>query len=80
MRVHETDARPGVCWLDFSIGGTGIPNHIVAVITAWSEIPENFQRTTFVYDSVLFGGKGKATQKWREPPDLAKRRRSTQGT
>lgn len=75
MRVRVADSIPSICWLDYSVGGTGIPNHVVAVVTDWIGIPTNFNRTTFVYDSVLFNGSGKATQKWEEPPELRRRQR-----
>ena len=74
MRVHPIDSLPAVCWLDFQMLGTGIPNHIVAVITDWAGIPENFERTTALYDSVLFGGKGLAAKKWEDPPDFKRKR------
>jgi hypothetical protein len=70
MREYRHDGATKVCWLDFAMGGTGIPDHIIAVITDWNHIPDNFNRSTFVYDSVLFGGKGKARQNWEEPRSL----------
>lgn len=73
MRVWVTDSLPRICWLDYSVGGTGIPSHVVAVVTDWVGIPANFNRTTFVYDSVLHKGKGLAIQKWTEPPELRRR-------
>jgi hypothetical protein len=73
MRVHVADALPRICWLDFWAGGTGIPDHIVAVVTDWNGIPANFNRTTFVYDSVLHGGRGMARREWTEPRDLSRR-------
>lgn len=74
MRVHVTDALPRVCWFGHTILGTGIPSHIVAVVTDWSGIPANFNRTSFVYDSVLFQGKNHMYLKWEEPPEILKRR------
>jgi hypothetical protein len=74
MRVNVHDTKPQVCWLDYSIGGTGVPGHTVAILTDWAGIPANFNRTTFVYDSVLFNGKGRGRQIWTEPKDIEKRR------
>ena len=79
MRLRVADPAPRVCWFGFSAGGTGIPDHIVAVVTDWLGIPSNFNRTSFVYDSVLFQGKGKVNTKWEEPPEILKRR-PTKGT
>jgi hypothetical protein len=73
MRVYVPDADPHVCWLDFSYGGTGVPDHIVAVITDWGGIPDAFHRTTIVYDSVLHRGTGKIVREWKDPPDLHRR-------
>lgn len=76
MRVHLSDPTPGVCWFGHSVGGTGIPDHIVAVVTSWAEIPANFNRTSFVYDSVLFQGKRRMDIKWEEPPEILQRLQS----
>ncbi|CAN5190094.1 hypothetical protein BH23GEM2_BH23GEM2_23020 [soil metagenome] len=73
MRVYVPDGDPRVCWLDFWAGGTGVADHVVALITDWGSIPEAFHRTTVVYDSVLHGGTGKVIRKWEEPPDLNRR-------
>jgi hypothetical protein len=73
MRVYVTDDRPRVCWLDYSVGGTGIPDHIVAVVTDWTGIPDQFNRTSFVYDSAVLGRK-KANRHWEEPRDLPRQR------
>jgi len=75
MRAHVSDTIPSICWLDYSFGGTGIPEHIVAVVTDWAGIPANFNRTSFVYDSVLHKGDGKTIQKWTEPPELTRKPR-----
>jgi hypothetical protein len=74
MRVAVADSLSAVCWLDFQGGGTGIPDHIVAVVTKWERIPLNFERTTVVYDSVLFGAQGHFRQKWEEPRDLKRKK------
>lgn len=78
MRVHvaASDNQPSICWLDYSIGGTGTPSHVVAVVTDWAGIPINFNRTSFVYDSVLSNGSGKSIRKWTEPPELVRKSRS----
>lgn len=73
MRVAVADSSSAVCWLDFQGGGTGIPNHIAAVVTKRERIPLNFERTTVVYDSVLFGAKGHFRRKWEEPRDLKRK-------
>jgi len=76
MRVHVLDGEPRVCWLDFSVGGTGMPDHIVAVVTDWGGIPVNFHRTTVLYDSVVYkaaGRRGSIVREWEEPPDLGQR-------
>jgi len=75
MRVHVSDTITSICWLDYSIGGTGVPRHVVAVVTNWSSIPANFNRTSFVYDSVLYKGPGTTIRKWEEPPELLRRQR-----
>ena len=49
---------PQACWLDFEVGGTGIPDHIVAVVTSALSLDADYYRTTFVYDSVVLGGNG----------------------
>jgi hypothetical protein len=67
MREAVADSSSGVCWLDFQGGGTGIPDHMAAVVSTWERIPFNFERTTSVYDSVLFGAKGHFSRKWEEP-------------
>ncbi len=51
------------CWLDFWVGGTGIPDHIVAVVTRASSLDADYYRATFVYDSVVHGGNGRAVRK-----------------
>jgi hypothetical protein len=75
MRAYITDTIPRICWLDYSFGGTGIPSHIVAVVTDWVGIPKNFERTSFVYDSVLYRGPGTTVRKWTEPPELVRKPR-----
>ena len=74
MRIKVADDRPRVCWLDYSRGGTGIPDHIVAVVTDWNGIPEQYNRTSFAYDSVLFGGGKAHLFIWTEPTELQKKR------
>lgn len=74
MRVHVTDQRVGICWLDFAVHLERTPDHVVAVITDWNSIPKNFERTTAVYDSVLLGGKGLGKRGWDEPRDLKRKR------
>ncbi len=74
MRVQVRDSEPRVCWLDFPMGTNTTPDHIVAVITDWTALPENFERATALYDSVLFDGKGLAAKKWEEPPDFRRKR------
>ena len=76
MRAYVTDTIPRVCWMDYWFGGTGIAAHIVAVVTDWDGIPKNFERTSFVYDSLLRNGDGKTIRKWEEPPELRRRSRS----
>jgi hypothetical protein len=70
MRLRVPDGRIASCWIGFSIVGTGIPKHLVAVITQRDRLPRDFERTTFVYDSVVLGGKGKGIQHWEEPPSV----------
>lgn len=76
MREKYPGTGSGACWLDFAGGGTGVPDHVVAVVTDWNHLPECFNRTTLVYDSVLFDGKGRALRKWEEPKRAAPIRRS----
>jgi len=73
QRLYLVDSKPRVCWLDYQVLGTGIPRHIVAVITDWAGIPKNYERTSFVYDSVLHRGRGSTIRKWEEPPELLRR-------
>ena len=63
-----TDDRPIVCDTGFDASGTGIPDHIVAIISDRKRLPENFDRTIFVFDSVVWGGKGMFHQRWSDPP------------
>ena len=70
-----TDERPRICWLDFSVVGSDIPPHIVAVVTGSSAIASNWERTAIVYDSVLFQGKGQVRKRW-EPPKPRQTKRS----
>ena len=79
MRIYVRDEEPRVCWLDYSVGGSLIPNHIVAVITDWRGIPEDFTRTGLVYDSVLNAGKGNWVRKWEEPRELRQQSRPRTG-
>lgn len=74
MRVDSKDALIAVCWLDFRVSLQNSPEHIVAVVTDWAGIPDNFERTTLVYDSVVFSGKGIGLRKWEEPPALKRSR------
>ena len=74
MRVSASGSEPHVCWFGSSFMEPGTPDHIVAVVTDWSGIPVNFNRTSFVYDSVLFQGRRKMNLKWEEPPKIAKGR------
>lgn len=78
MRVHAIDNRVAVCWLDFSVKRPGTPDNVVAVITDWEDIPKNFERTTFVFDSVLLGGAGLGRRQWEEPRDMKRQRASSQ--
>ena len=80
MRVHAQRASSGVCWLDFVMGSSGptaTPEHVIAVVTDWAGIPENYERTTFVYDSVLYDGR--STEAWVEPPDLRLKQKARSG-
>ncbi len=70
MRVHVTDTLPHVCWLDYSVGGTGKPDHIVALITDWSAIPQHYNRAGFLLDSLGFGRWSPRSSPWSEPRDL----------
>jgi hypothetical protein len=74
MRASVTDSLPRVCWFGYSYAEHDTPDHIVAVVTDWAGIPVNFNRTAFVYDSVLFHGRKKMNLKWEEPAETLKRR------
>jgi hypothetical protein len=74
LHVNAADKVPRVCWLDYFAGGTRTPDHIVAIVTDWAGIPDNYDRTTFVYDSVLHQGRGTAIKKWEEPAGVVKPR------
>lgn len=77
MRVVVTDTEPRVCGLGYERGGSGIPYHIVVgVITTWFEIPQHYNRTAFVYDSVLFHGRAPNAATWTEPSDRRPKPRS----
>ena len=76
MRAAVTASGTAICWLDFSIHLERTPDHVVAVVTDWADIPRNFERAAFVYDSVLLGGKGLGIRKWEDPPDMPRKRAS----
>ena len=77
LALNVRDESPQVCWLDFAVVGTGIPNHVIAVVTDSASVARDFDRTTFVYDSVLLGGTGQGVPTWsdhRPKPKLARPR------
>ncbi len=80
MRVHLSGSEATFCWLDYWVGGTGVPYHIAGVVSDWGTLPANFERTSFVYDSVLHKGGGRHVRKWSEPAEVVKRNRSTKRT
>ena len=57
LNERSRSSATEVCWLDFQAGGTGKPDHVVAVVTTHANLERNFNRTTAVYDSVLTGKK-----------------------
>lgn len=68
MRLHAPRDTVGYCSLDFWRGGTGVPDHVViGVVTDWDGIPQNYNRTAFVYDSVLFDRRNPRSFQWEEP-------------
>lgn len=74
MRSRSRTFEPRICWFDYWVGGTGVPDHIVAVVTNWTNIPPNFERTSIVYDSLLHKGTGKTIRKWAEPKVTGQKR------
>jgi hypothetical protein len=68
MRMEGLAGDPtAVCWLAVQVGGAGMPDHAVYIVTDWAGIPENYDRGAWMLDSLFFGGKGLSKFKWREP-------------
>ena len=66
LEEYARDAQPRVCWLDYSVLGSGIPTHIVGVVTDWETIEKHFDRTAALHDSLVLRGGGGKAQKWRD--------------
>lgn len=73
MRVHHRDKAPAICWLDYQVGGTGVPGHIVALVSEWSDIPRHYNRAGYLLDSLKFGKWSSRSSPWEEPSDLNRR-------
>lgn len=68
MRLEGLAGDPtAVCWLAVQVGGVGMPDHAVYIVTDWAEIPENYNRGARMLDSLFFGGPGMSKFIWREP-------------
>ena len=68
MRLEGLAGDPtAVCWLAVQVGGVGMPDHAVYIVTDWAEIPENYNRGARMLDSLFFGGPGLSKFIWREP-------------
>jgi hypothetical protein len=80
MRLAISDSIPAICWLDFEISLENTPENVVAVITTWDRLPQDYERMTAVYDSLLLGGKGIGKKKWEEPADPKRKRTQSRFT
>ena len=68
MRLQGLAGDPaGVCWLAIQVGGTGMPDHAVYIVTDWVGIPENYDRGAHMLDSLFFGPTRSSKFKWEEP-------------
>src|SRR5438105_4218086 len=71
MRLQGLASDPAaVCWLAIQVGGNGMPDHAVYIITDWAGIPQNYNRGARMLDSLFFGGPGGPSSskfKWQEP-------------
>ena len=68
MRLQGLASDPAaVCWLAIQVGGNGMPDHAVYIITDWAGIPENYNRGARMLDSLFFRGSGSSRFKWQEP-------------
>lgn len=77
MRLQGLAGDPtGVCWLAIQVGGTGMPDHAVYIVTDWVGIPENYDRGARMLDSLFFGPTRSSKFKWEEPKAPAAQRSS----
>ena len=68
MRLEGLAGDPtAVCWLAVQVGGVGMPDHAVYIVTDWAGIPDNYNRGARMLDSLFFGGPGLSKFIWREP-------------
>ena len=68
MRLQGLAGDPaGVCWLAIQVGGVGMPDHAVYIVTDWVGIPENYDRGARMLDSLFFGPTRSSKFKWQEP-------------
>lgn len=77
MRFEATQQdQVGVCWFDYTKGsvtahGRSFPGHIVGIVTDWRGIPDRWNRTSIIYDSLYSSYLGRprpsSSIKWEEP-------------
>ena len=68
MRLEGLAGDPtAVCWLAVQVGGVGVADHAVYIVTDWAGIPQNYNRGAQMLDSLFFGGPGLSKFIWREP-------------